>query len=445
MFDPGVVSFAHGEGLRRPYPEALHNARRSLFDEVNSPVENYLYRQSFAALDVQIAAEFERLGVPGECANNVVIDAGSTRLIYVALSVFLSKGDLVLTGPGFYHPLAAWCDALGLELVVVSANNDDGLRLSRDELDLKLRARRFGQRALLLLFNPTLIGAAYSQAHIEQIAEVVSAHGALAIEDVLLDTGDGEAASPAGRLARSVAHDQTFTVAGASKQHCLANLRIGWGCGPDALVRLVLERVCDLAASIPHVAKAAALGALAAPPIYRRANVAEAFRRLRLFDSLIADLDSEIRNITGHSEPIIRVAYSPQCGHSVLLDFSGFARICGLSGPEVGAMLTRFFLVNAATAFAPVSSQGIAGPLLRANLVSVGTAFTYPISREIEEDWPVVWDRSCEERFAFPFAQAWALIAQTLVERVRPAILGAIRHRTIDGCAQPQLLSRSVQ
>lgn len=430
MFDAGVVSFAHGEGIRRPYPAALHYAREALFDENISPVENYLYRRAFRPLDERISAEFRHLGVPADLAETVVIDAGTTRIILAAMSMLARPGDVLITAGGFYHPLAAWCDLLDLDLTVLSGCVEGGFRMSAEQLDRTLRLCPPGRRAIVLLFNPSLIGAVYTQAELDAIGSVLAAHGAFAIEDILLATADPVPAASGvrsdGRLARTAARDQVITVSGASKQHCLANLRIGWACGPATLLEALQERVCDASASIPHVAKAAALGALEATPEYRKGNVGEAARRLQLLQTHVAELDEHVRRATGCADPLVEVAFEPEAGHSVLLDFSGFARLCGLAGAEVGPGLTRFFLTEAQTAFAPVSSQGIEGPLLRANIVSIGTPLTYPVSRKIEADWPIAWDAACEARFDFAFAQGRALIARALHERVAPAMIAAL-------------------
>lgn len=441
MFDAGVVSFAHGEGIRRPYPAALHYAHEALYDDTRFPIENYLYRRPFPPLDERIAAEFHDLGIPPDLAKTVVIDAGTTRIILAAMSLLTRAGDMVITAGGFYHPVAAWCDLLGLELIVLADGVERGFRMSAETLEATLRRCPPGRRAVVLMFNPTLIGAAYPQADLDAIGSVLAAHDTVAIEDILLATADSVPGITRcdGRLARTAARDRVITVSGASKQHCLANLRIGWACGPSALLETLRERVCNASASIPHVAKAAALGALEATPAYRQGNVGEAARRLRFLQVQIAELDAQVRQATGCAEPLVEVAFEPEAGHSVLLDFSGFARARGLTGPEAGPDLTRFFLRESQTAFAPVSSQGIDGALLRANVVSVGTPFTYPVSREIEADWPIAWDAACEARFDFAFAQGRSLIARTLHERVAPAMITALRRgKRHDRAAAPQ-------
>ena len=59
MFDPDVVSFAHGEGVRRPYPEAISAMMRALADPESMPLENYMFLQRFTELEEAVAAGIE--------------------------------------------------------------------------------------------------------------------------------------------------------------------------------------------------------------------------------------------------------------------------------------------------------------------------------------------------------------------------------------------------
>src|SRR4051794_9306697 len=93
MFDRDVISFAHGEGIRRPYPEALRLACNCLHDLPRSPVENYMFLQSFPELESAISEEFAALGVAREMCGSVALEAGTTRLILAALSLLTSPGD----------------------------------------------------------------------------------------------------------------------------------------------------------------------------------------------------------------------------------------------------------------------------------------------------------------------------------------------------------------
>ena len=76
MFDADVVSFAHGEGVRRPFPGAIRQAVEALRDADGAPIENYMFLRRFPDLEVEIARSFCRVGVPPALAGNVVLDAG---------------------------------------------------------------------------------------------------------------------------------------------------------------------------------------------------------------------------------------------------------------------------------------------------------------------------------------------------------------------------------
>src|SRR4051812_39419541 len=51
MFDTDVVSFAHGEGIRRPHPTVVAAGVRALLDYRTSSLENYLFLQRLGPLD----------------------------------------------------------------------------------------------------------------------------------------------------------------------------------------------------------------------------------------------------------------------------------------------------------------------------------------------------------------------------------------------------------
>ena len=64
MFDADVVSFAHGEGIRRPFPGAIAAAAAALSDAHRAPIENYMFLRRSDELEAQISREFQSLGVP---------------------------------------------------------------------------------------------------------------------------------------------------------------------------------------------------------------------------------------------------------------------------------------------------------------------------------------------------------------------------------------------
>jgi aspartate aminotransferase len=424
MFDADVVSFAHGEGVRRPFPGAIRNAVEALRDAEGAPIENYMFLRRFPDLEAEIARSFCRVGVPPALARNVVLDAGSTRLMVAALGLMTRGGAEVVTSPGFYHPLAGWCGYLDRPLRVLPTSSAQSYKLRAQELRHWLTRTRPATPPLLVLFNPTMTGAVYSQGELDELGEVLVEADMLAVEDALFAGSEYDAEGVHGRLAASPAGERCLTVAGASKLHCLANLRIGWGCGPLWLISALQDYVTSSAASIPHVAKAAALGALRAPALFSRRNVEECRRRIALVCECVRGLDARLRAATRLNAPMVTVGHDVAAGHSVLLEFPCLAGHDLSDGGALrdGADLTRLFLSEAKVAFAPALSHGWDGPRVRANVASIGTDLTYGASRLWEDCADDTWGEVQERSFDAGFAQARDLISSTFAERIEPAL-----------------------
>jgi aspartate aminotransferase len=444
MFDAGVVSFAHGEGVRRPWHGAVRAALGAIADANGSPIENYMFLRPFPDLETAIRDEFIRNGVPEISAGEVVLDAGSTRLIVAALALATREGAEVVTAPGFYHPLAGWCAYLRRTLHVVPGERSGDYKLSAEALARFLAGHRAELPPVLLLFNPTMTGAVYSRPELEAIADVLLAHGMIAVEDALFAGSEHDQAADRARLAATRAGSRCLTVAGASKLHCLANLRIGWGCGPAWMIAALKDFITSSSASLPHVGKAAALGALQAPARFIRRNVAECRDRIALVEDLVGSLDARLRRATGSSSPVVEIGHPVAAGHSLLIEFPGLEGHAGPDGAQLvdGADLTSFFLREAGVAFAPALSHGFDGLRLRANVASLGTQHTYAASRVFEIDPPAGWGDAEERAFDEGFARGRDEIAAAFAERIEPALLRLLAPARPARIARPALPRR---
>jgi len=441
MFDPDVVSFAHGEGVRRPYPEAIAAMMQALANPESMPLENYMFLQRFTELEEAIAAEMTAIGVPRGHAANVALDAGTTRLIIAALELMTEPGDTVVTFSGHYHPLASWCAYRNLDLHVVPTSTEEGRGPSAARLEAHLAALSAARPPVLVLFNPSMTGAICDRDEIEKIGALIAGHGMWAIEDALFANctfGNGE--SPR-RLAATSAADRVLTVAGASKLHGLANLRIGWGCGARTLIHPLRDYITASSASMPHLVKVAALASLRAPGAFRAQNVREIGMRLELVAKIVGQMDARLRTLTGNPAPLLRVDHMPEAGHSILLDFGGFVEAARRNGFRFSdsADLARWFLDSCKVAFSPAQSHGFDGFRLRVNVASVGTSFTYKASRTLEADWDETWSPDHEASFEKGFAEGRRVIEKAMAIRVEPAMARALtnppvsRRRSLNG------------
>ncbi|HWD08460.1 MAG TPA: aminotransferase class I/II-fold pyridoxal phosphate-dependent enzyme, partial [Actinomycetota bacterium] len=238
MFDEGVISFAHGEGMRRPHPSVVAAGVRALLDTADSALDGYLFLHRLEPLDEAIARFFVADGIDPATAGNVCVDSGTTRLFLAFLHAVADPGDTFLVAPTYYYPLASWCELAGVRLACVPTRRCNDYKLTREDLDAWYdRSGPAGGLRGLFLFNPTQTGGIYSRQDLDGIAGFVVDHDLVALEDCIFTLTEYDPhetrhhlASCAGMAGRVV------TISGGSKAHGLANIRIGWGCGPRPVV-----------------------------------------------------------------------------------------------------------------------------------------------------------------------------------------------------------------
>lgn len=393
MFDEDVISFAHGEGVRRPHPRVVGAGVRALIDTEQSSLENYLFLQRLKRLDEAISERFRRIGVPRSLASNVIIDSGTTKLFVAFMQQFTRPGDVFLTAPGFYHPLAEWCASWGVRLACVPTKQENSYKLRSEDV-AAWWGRHVGNGGStppvgLFLFNPTMIGAVYNLEELEQLAEIVIKYDLVVLEDAIFAETEFDNNRPSYRIAAvDGMADRVFTVSGGSKTHGLANIRIAWGCGPNNLIERLEAFVTSTSATIPHLAKLMAVAALEAPESYLARHRLECRNRAQQITALVKRINAEVRirfNLPTDWDAI-KIECQPMAGHSILLSFKalyGFLTPAGYS-IEDSIDLTRFFLQTSKVAFSPGLSIGWDGCELRCNYACVGTQFTFPASKRAE-------------------------------------------------------------
>ncbi len=442
MFDPGVISFSHGEGMRRPTPDVIATGIAALLDPRRASIENYRFLERCEPLEHAIAKRFVAEGIPDSTARTLCIDAGTTRVFAALFHAATRPGDAILVAPTFYHPLSAWCWQAGCELVQLPSNAAHEFKVTAAILDraCELDRREHDRRRIVILFNPSPTGAIYSARELSELAAVISRHDLLAVEDVIF-AGTEFAPGPYPRLAalRSVT-ERTVTIGGASKAQCLANLRLGWASGPKRLIDEMNAYTTATGAAIPALVTLMGAAALEMPDLFVGANTAEAQRRALLVEELVATLRAALTETPFRPE----VVHRPQAAHSVLLS---------LQGPWSDSLaLVRWTLARARVSFSPAYSFGLDGPIVRANFASLGADATHAASapRELlaaldavagalpgddRERMLAIVD-SLAARANGPtiddgFARGRAEIREAFVDRLLPALLHASSHEAM--------------
>lgn len=393
MFDPDVISFAHGEGVRRPHHTVVAAGVKALLDTEESSLDNYLFLQRIPELDQLIVERFIEEGIDPVTASQICLDSGTTRLFMAYLHAVAEKGDIFLVAPTFYHSLAGWCQIAGVKLVCVPTQRKNEYKLTVQDLHhwyAENVENCGGKRPKgIFLFNPTQTGAIYSQSEFKALAQFITQNDLIVLEDaIFMETEFEENAIRTHLAAVEGMADKVVTLNGASKAHNLANIRVGWGCGPKAVIDKMNSYSTATSATMPQVSKLMALAALKAPRAYLRANAAECEKRARLIIDLVAHANRLIaREVPWYfGDSFIRIEHEPKAGHSILLSFNKLKgmRLNEGSVIEDSVDLARYFLDEAKVAFSPGASSGFDNCVLRLSFGCVGLKHTYAETKAVE-------------------------------------------------------------
>ena len=360
MFDNRVASFAHGEGMRRPPPTSVVAGIHALLDVDESALEDYLFLQSCRVLEDAIETRMRAEQVDPQRASNVVVDSGSTRLIFNALLTSTSPGDLVLTAPGFYHPLASWTALAKLDLGVADPRACRPGILTRaglEDWDDGISRGRLVAPQVMVLFNPSLAGTTYTVDELEAVATWARKWRALVIEDRVFERTVYPGVAGALPFS-SVAPDVPgMSVHSVTKAECLANLRIGWACCDTHLATRLQSCTVATSASVPQVSKLAAAAALLAPVSFVEANAREARHRYEL-------LRDELGTAADPRGELVELA-RPEAGHSLYVHLPTVSDIDSID-------LCEYLLDEWSVAISPGYSAGYEGAVFRLSFACLG-------------------------------------------------------------------------
>lgn len=448
MFDPEVISFAHGEGVRRPHFSVLGAGISALLDTDNSSIDNYMFLQRNPELAEALAREFELLGIPTSSARQLCINSGTTPICLSFISASAEPGALFLSPRPYYHPLASWAELSCIELQCIATRRCNDYKLTSEDLEewwARAGPTRRQRLRGVFLFNPSTTGAVYKADELDQLTAFIEQRDLVVLEDAIFSRTEFHTTQSAHLAARPRMAERVVTVNGGSKAHGLANLRIGWACGPQHLIDRMQYHAVATTTSVPQIAQAMAVAALRAPHDYLLENNRECYDRARLIEGLVAQINAGLIQKFGGDAPNVVIEHRPVAGHSILISLNSLK---GLSDPDGRTIrdsidITRYFLAHAHVAVSPGLSLGFDRCELRLSFGCVGSAATYRETRRAELETaveavaryfppkaPIQRGSSPERSVRYTrhhstprgFAEGRRLIREALMDRVAPSI-----------------------
>jgi aspartate aminotransferase len=390
--NPDVISLAHGEGVRRPHHSVVAAGVRALLDTEESSLDNYLYLRSFPAFEEELKATFKKAGIPEDAAENLCIDSGNTRLFLAFFHAVGDAGDVFLVPQGYYQAVNMWADISSVHLETVETQRSNDYKFTRADLeDFYRRHVDTGEIRTpkgIILFSPSYTGAVYGREELADIAEFIEERDLLVLEDAIFRGTEFAGNSSVHLASLPKMSQRVVTINGGSKAYGLANIRIGWGCGPKFVIDRMNYYTMATSITVPHIAKAMAFAALRAPVEYLQGNIAECMARADLVATLIDEINEKVATALGFEpdQPLLTVAHHPKASHSVLVSCEGMADLVTPEGVKISDSVdvTKHFLRTAKVCLSPGVSNGFTDCTVRIAFGCLGWEHTYAYPRHAE-------------------------------------------------------------
>ena len=259
VFDLGAslrdpVNFSIGQP-DFPVPVEVREAAKRAIDQ---GWNRYTPTQGIGPLREKVAQKLRQENGVEADPDNVLITSGSSGGIFLAFASLLNPGDeIIIADPYFvmYTQLAAF---FGARAVLIDTYPT--FQIDPDRVRAAITPRT---KAILVNSpnNPT--GAVYPESTLREIAAIAERNGIIAISDEVYEpfTYDDVRHFSIGSV-----YPDTITLNAFSKSHALTGWRIGYACGPIAIIEKFKELQQYTFVCAPSFAQVAAITALEMGP-----------------------------------------------------------------------------------------------------------------------------------------------------------------------------------
>jgi aspartate aminotransferase len=226
-----VIAMTAGEPDFQPPAHVL----RAAHDAIDKGMTKYTASEGTRDLREAIAGKHLRENGLSYGADQVCVSTGGKQVLYNAFMAMLDPGDEVIVPAPYWVSYPPQIQLAGGVPVAVPASAADGFVPDPDAIAAAVTPRT---RAILVNSPSNPTGAVWPAAVLRAIADLAERHDLWLISDELYEhmVYDGEFTPVAGWYP-----ERTLLVHGASKGYALTGWRLGWGCGPKALIQAMTK------------------------------------------------------------------------------------------------------------------------------------------------------------------------------------------------------------
>ena len=272
-----VISLSAGE----PDFDTPENIKQAAIKALREGKTKYTDVDGIPELKAAIVAKFKRENSLDYRPAQVSVGTGGKQVLYNALMATLNPGDEVVIPAPCWVSYADIVLLAGGKPVFVPCRLEDGYKMRPDAFE-----RAITSRTKWFVFNapcnPT--GAAYTMAELKALTDVLmqpkAKHVWVLTDDMYehLIYDDATFYTPA--QVEPGLYERTLTLNGLSKTYCMTGWRLGYGAGPEPLIKAMCKLQSQSTSNPSSITQWAAVEALNGPQDFIPRNN-EAFRERR--------------------------------------------------------------------------------------------------------------------------------------------------------------------
>jgi len=270
-----IISLGAGE----PDFDTPDNIKEAAIQAIREGKTKYTDVDGIPELKQAICAKFARENGLTYKPSQVHVAPGGKPVIYNALVATLNPGDEVIVPTPYWVSYPDMVLLAGGEPVFVATTAENNFKLQAADLEAAITPRT---RWIILNSPSNPSGAAYSEAELKAVADVLMRHPQVWIlTDDMYEhlIYDGFKFTTIAQVEPRL-YDRTLTMNGVSKAYAMTGWRIGYAAGPEALIK-AMQKVESQSTSNPtSISQYAAVEALNGPQDFIKER-AEVFQQRR--------------------------------------------------------------------------------------------------------------------------------------------------------------------
>jgi aspartate aminotransferase len=262
-----VIGLAAGE----PDFDTPQNIKDAAIKAIQAGKTKYTAVDGIPELKKAICDKFKRENNLDYKPSQVSVGTGGKQVLFNALMATVNPGDEVIVPAPYWVSYPDIVMLAGGTPVFVEGKLENGFKLQAADLEKAITPKT---KWLILNSPSNPSGAAYSRAELKALTDVLVKHPNVWVlsddmyEHLVYD--DFEFTTPA--QVEPKLYERTLTMNGVSKSYCMTGWRIGYGAGPEQLIKAMAKLQSQSTSNPSSIAQWAAVEALNGPQGFIASN-----------------------------------------------------------------------------------------------------------------------------------------------------------------------------